>query len=186
LRFLIRVQATEVPSEKLLEDVKSIAKTLGTDPRNPKWTSFGALELDVFCPTRADLDLFIEAVKPIAKFEFVKDLNVSPPHREEGDLFAEARDLFNDERYWECHEVLEGVWRTKQGEEKSLLQGIILVCAAFVHHQKGEEAVALGVLGRAVRQLAYSGPVYAGFNMDELKRSVAEILQTRNFWNFRI
>jgi uncharacterized protein len=186
LRFLIRVQATEVPGEKLLEDVKSIAKTLGADPRNPKWTSYGALELDVFCPTRADLDLFIEAVKPIAKFEFVKDLNVAPPHREEDELFTEARDLFNNERYWECHEVLEGVWRTKQGEEKSLLQGIILVCAAFVHHQKGEEAVALGVLGRAVKQLAYSGSIYAGFNMNELKRSVDEILQTRNFWNFRI
>jgi uncharacterized protein len=186
LRFLIRVQAAEVPGEKLLESVKSIAKTLGADPRNPKWTSFGALELDVFCPTRADLDLFIEAVKPIAEFEFVKDLNVAPPHREEVELFAEARDLFNDERYWECHEVLEGVWRTKQGEEKRLLQGIILVCAAFVHHQKGEETVALGVLGRAVKQLVYSGPVYAGFRVDELKQKADEILQTRDFRNFRV
>jgi len=170
----------------LLELVRAIAKTLGADLRNPKWTSYGALELDVFCPTRADLDLLIEAIKPIARFEFVKDLNVAPPHKEEGDLFAEARELFNAERYWECHEVLEGIWRTKQGEEKHLLQGIILVCAAFVHHQKGEEAVALGVLGRAIKQLNFSESVYGGFNVAGLEKDADKIIRSREFTNFRV
>ena len=186
MRFLIRVRETAMPGEKLLATIRTIAKTLGASPRNPKWTSYGALELDIFTPSRTDFELFVGAIRPLAQVEFVKDLNLAPLHKAEPRLFEEARRLFNDERYWECHEVLEAVWRTKQGEEKNLLQGIILVCAAFVHHQKGEEAVALGVLRRAAKQLVYSGPVYGGFRVDELKQNVDEILQTRDFWNFRI
>ena len=186
MRFLIRLRETRTPGEKLLAGVRTVAKSLGASPRNPKWTSYGALELDVFAPTRADFELFVSALRPMAEVEFTKDLNLAPPHMAEPELFEEARRLFNDERYWECHEVLEGVWRTKQGEEKSLLQGIILVCAAFVHHQKGEEAVALGVLGRAVRQLESPEHEYGGFDVAGLKKRVDDIIQTREFVNFRV
>ena len=181
MRFLIRVDAPEVPRESLLGTVKGIAKTLGVDSRNPKWTSYGALELDIFSPSRADFDLFISAVRPLVSLEFVRDLNVAPPHRAEDELFAEARSLFNAERYWESHEVLEGVWRTKQGKEKRLIQGIILVCAAFVHHQKGEDAVAVGVLRRATPLLEVGGMEYGGFAIDKMVREVQEIARSKRF-----
>lgn len=186
MRFLVRLQATKVPEGSLLETVRALAKATGVDPRNPKRTSYGALELDFFCPARPDFELFIAAVEPVAKVEFATDLNVAPPHREESELFSQARSLFNSERYWECHEALEGVWRTKQGEEKSLLQGIILVCAAFVHHQKGEEGVAIGVLGRATKQLDFPERRYGGFDVPALKRNVEGIIQSTEFTNFRV
>lgn len=186
MRFLVRLLATKVPREDLLQAVRTIAKTLGVDPRNPKRTSYGALELDVFSPSRADFDLFAAAVRPLAEFEFMKDLNAAPPHKEEGEILAEAKELFNAERYWECHEVLEGVWRTKQGEEKRLLQAMILVCAAFVHHQKGEEDIALGVLQRAVKQLDYQGEHYTGFDVARLKRDSVRVLESQRFSNFRV
>jgi hypothetical protein len=186
LRYLIRVRDTTLPGEKLLTAIRTVGKPLGVSPRNPKWTSYGALELDIFTPSRADFELFVSAVKPLAEIEFAKDLNLAPLHKSEPRLFEEARRLFNDERYWECHEVLEGLWRTKHGEDKLLLQGIILVCAGFVHHQKGEEAVALGVLGRAVKQLQHSDPDYGGFKIDELRRSVQEIIKSREFFNFQL
>lgn len=175
-----------VPKEKLLDSVKTISKTLGVESRSPKWTSYGGLELDIFSPTTGDFELFLTAVRPIAQTEFVKDLNVAPQHKEETELFAEARDLFNAERYWECHEVLEGVWRTKQGEEKRLLQGIILVCAAFVHHQKGEQDIALGVLRRAGKQLDYRGGQYAGIDVVMLKRNADNVIESEKFSNFHV
>lgn len=175
-----------MPGERLLTAIRTVAKTLGASPRNPKWTSYGALELDVFTPSRADFELFVSAVRPLAEVEFTKDLNLVPLHKAEPRLFDEARRLFNDERYWECHEVLEGLWRSKKGEEKSLLQGVILVCAAFVHHQKGEEAVALGVLARAIKQLSFPERNYGGFDVPALKRNVDEIIQSREFVNFRV
>lgn len=184
MRFLIRLVAPGTSQESLLFTVRALARSVGAQSRNPKWTSYGALELDIFCPTKADFDLFLSAVGPLADLEFAKDLNVVPPHSQEEELFAEAREYFNSERYWECHEVLEGVWRLKHGEEKSLLQGIILVCAAFVHHQKGEESVALSILGRALKQLVFGAESYGGFSVSDLKRNVQEILSKRKFSNF--
>ena len=186
MRFLIRLKATTVPEGSLLDAVKTISRSLGVDPRNPKRTSYGALELDIFAPTKPDFVLFVSAVQPVAAVEFTRDLNVAPPHKREDALFAEARGLFNAERYWECHEVLEGIWRGKQGEEKRLLQGIILICAAFVHHQKGEEQVALGVLKRSVKQLDYAARTYGGFDVAELGRKVGKVLESQKFANFKV
>jgi uncharacterized protein len=186
LRYLVRLDAVGVPREKLLDSVRAVARTAGVEPKNPKWTSYGALELDIFCSTRGDFDLFVAAMGPLANFEVTKDLNVAPPYKDEEGLFAEARELFNEERYWECHEVLEGIWRNKQGEDKSLLQGIILVCAAFVHHQKGEDGVAAGVLRRALAKLEYPKREYRGFDVKLLNEMATKILRTGRFEGFRV
>jgi uncharacterized protein len=186
LRFLARLVAIRVPKEGLLSSVKTVAAAFGVDPRNPKWTSYGALELDVFSPSATDFELFLAGVRPFAEPEFTKNLSEPPPYRTEDELFSESRALFNAERYWECHEVLEGVWRWKKGDEKRLLQGIILVCAAFVHHQKGEEQVAMGVLKRAVKQLEYSRPGYGGYDIPRLRREVEAVLRDGKFMDFGV
>lgn len=186
MRFLVRLVDSSVQGDSLLATVKALARSVGVEARNPKWTSYGALEMDIFCPTRADFDLFISAVSPLAKQEFVTDLNHAPLHKPEEELLSEARDYFNAERYWECHETLEGIWRQKHGDEKCLLQGIILVCAAFVHHQKGEDAVALGILRRAAKQLEFPLPVYGGFRVGLLKNQVAAMLAENRLKIFRV
>ena len=126
--------------------MKALARSVGVDARNPKWTSYGALELDIFCSTDADLETFLAAAKPITGTEFVTDLNRAPEYLTDDEILSKGRWLFNAERYWECHEVLEGLWRQKKEGEKLLLQGIILICAAYVHHQKGEEGWLSGCL----------------------------------------
>ncbi len=186
MRFLVRLKATGVPTERLTAAVRAIAGTLGADPRNPKWTSYGALELDVFCKEKDDFLLFLAAVEPLAKVEFTRDLNVPLPYRPEDALYSEARELFNAERYWECHEVLEGVWKTKQGDEKRLLQGVILVCAAFVHHQRNEGKVAMGVLLRSQPLLQSSRAEVAGIDLPRLRLDVQTISDSGMFRNFRV
>ncbi len=186
MRFLVRLRAVGADPSSLLPSVRTLAKSFGVEPRNPKWTSYGALELDFFCRSRADLDVFLAAAGPLAEPEFVTDLSRAPEHLSDERLLSKARALFNAERYWECHEVLEGLWRRKEGEEKSLLQGIILVCAAFVHHQKGEEEVALGVLARGANQLDPSRSEYGGFDLSKLRGNVRRVLSSRRFSNFRI
>ncbi|MDG6917112.1 MAG: DUF309 domain-containing protein [Nitrososphaerota archaeon] len=183
MRFLIRLEGGHIQGD-LLEVVRGMAIELGIDARNPKWTSYGALELDVFAPSRADFDLFMAALAPLVGVEFTHDLNTTPRFRSEHELLSEAKELFDSERYWECHEVLEGVWRTKSGDERVLLQGMILVCAAFVHHQKGEDAVALGILERAVRTLRFSQPSYGAFRVDRMRTYSEEILRGRRFFSF--
>ncbi|MDG6991165.1 MAG: DUF309 domain-containing protein [Nitrososphaerota archaeon] len=185
LRFLIRLKGG-APRGDLLRVVRAMARELGVEARNPKWTSYGALELDVFAPGRPDFELFVAALEPLAAPEFTHDLNIAPKFRPEDEIFSEAKSLFNAERYWECHEVLEGIWRTRTGDEKALLQGVILICAALVHHQKGEDAVALGILERAVRMLRPSQPSYGPFRVDRLKAGSEEILRRKRFISFEV
>ena len=186
MRFLVRLAGSDFPKDKMLTSVRALGRSLGADIRNPKWTSYGALELDIFCATEADFKLFLTVAGPLFKTEFVHDLNKAPTHQSEDQLFAESRDYFNAERYWECHEVLESVWKIKQGDEKRLLQGIILVCAAFVHHQKGEEEVALSVLRRAAKQLEFRSPKYAGIDLPSLRENVRRLLEKKHLSNFRV
>jgi hypothetical protein len=186
LRFLVRLLPKEGHGPTFLPLVKSLAESVMAEARNPKWTSSGALEVDIFAPSVGDFELFLAAVEPMATIEFSRNLSEAPPHKPKAALIAEARDLFNSERYWEAHETLESVWRSAAGEEKRYLQGLILVCAAFVHHQKREEEVALGVLRRAAKQLSYDESIYHGINVEELKNRVNEMLAARKFELFRV
>ncbi len=185
LRFLIRLKGGAFRGD-LLGVVRAMARELGVEAKNPKWTSYGALELDVFVPGRPDFELFVAALEPLTAPEFTHDLNTAPKFRPEDEIFTEAKSLFNAERYWECHEVLEGIWRTRAGDEKALLQGVILVCAAFVHHQKGEDTVALGILESGVLMLGSSRPSYGAFRVDRLKAGSEEILKRKRFISFEV
>jgi hypothetical protein len=186
MRYLIRMIQLNGPGDGLLSSVKAVAKSVGVDARNPKWTSYGALELDIFAPSKASMDTFLVATEPLGRMEFWRDLNVTPQYKIEEELFLEARRYFNSERYWECHEVLEGAWRLSSGDEKRYLQGIILVSAAFVHHQKGEDDVALSVLRRALKQLDFAAPRYHGIDASSLRRRAESIVSSGRFETFRI
>jgi hypothetical protein len=186
VRYLIRIVPPSNQEGDFLAAVKSVARATGVEVKNPKWTSYGALELDVFALTKADFETFAAVAEPLGTLEFARDLNKPPKHMAEEELFGEARNQFNAERYWECHETLEGAWRNMSGEEKSYVQGVILVCAAFVHVQKGEEEVALGVLKRALKQLDSGSPSYHGIDTRSLKRNAERILTTGRFVTFRI
>ena len=186
MRFLLRLDSEDSSKERFLSSLRSLAKSLGSEARNPKWTSYGALEIDIFSPTRADYDLFLAAVSPLYRVEFSRDLNIAPPHQSDDEIVAEAGRYFDSERYWECHETLESLWRVKSGDEKLLLQGLILLCAAFVHHQKGEEAVAFSVLGRAIDKLDLPSPSYHGLDVIAIKGR-ARAIATKGFFSpFRL
>ncbi len=97
-----------------------------------------------------------------------------------------AKSLFNNERYWECHEVIEGVWKHASGNEKELLQGIILTCAGFVHAQKDENDTCFSVLNRSLAKLQNTKGVYFGIDVDRFKQTVTNILSTKQIQYFKI
>jgi len=143
---------------------------------NAKWTSYGALEVDVFAETKADFLTFVAAIEPLGKVEFGRDLQEVQAHLTKEAAVAEAVSLFNAERFWEAHEVLEALWRVAHGGEKSLLQGLILVCAAFVHVQKGEPEVALGVARRSIPKLAWKERAYKDIAVAAVRETVMRMV----------
>lgn len=186
LRFLVRGRPKGGSPEHLISAARSIAKSLGGEVRAPKITSHGSVEIDVFVSARADFELFLAALGPLCEVEFVHDLNVAPPHQSKEEMLAESVALFNAERYWEAHEVLETLWRNSSGQEKLLLQGLILVCAAFVHSQKGKPEVAIGVMRRASKQLEWAERTYHGIEIAHLNANVAAVLASGDLKEFTI
>ena len=104
----------------------------------------------------------------------------------------EAKDLFNEERYWECHDVLEKTrleasGREPAGAEAKILQGFILVAAAFMHHQRAEDETALSVLRRALRKLeAWSESRYLSLDVESIRENVRRILEAGAMTPFSI
>lgn len=97
-----------------------------------------------------------------------------------------ARQLFNNQKYWKTHEVLEGIWKHTQGDEKSLLNGIILVAAALVHYQKGEHTTCISIMKRALDKLRDASGRYYDIDLDMLKTHVMCIVQSTEISRFTI
>ena len=97
-----------------------------------------------------------------------------------------AKKLFNEEKYWITHEVLEGVWKKAYGDEKDLLNGLILVAAAFVHYQKNEKDIALSIMRRALKKLTTVNEKYFGIDVVSIKSQVSEMVESSTIRNFRI
>jgi predicted metal-dependent hydrolase len=89
-----------------------------------------------------------------------------------------AMKFFNEEKYWIAHEILEGVWKKSEGKEKQLLNGLILVAAAFVHYQKNESKIALSIMTRALEKLRLANGNYFQINVDSLKQEIGRILKS--------
>jgi len=173
MRFLVRLVPLGWERLPFLSAVRSVAANLGARAVNPKWTSYGALEMDVFAPSRQDFQVVLAALEPLGRVEFTTDLQAPPRFLPRDDAIREAVSLFDAERFWEAHEVLESQWRASEGDEKRLLQGLILVCAAFVHHQKGEEEVALGIVRRALPLLVWEGDLYHRIDVSALRERLS-------------
>jgi Domain of unknown function (DUF309) len=74
-------------------------------------------------------------------------------------------ELFNEEAFWESHEVLEGPWR-KNGSD--FYHGLILYASAFVHVQRGNPHGTTAQLTKAERFLQEFRPAYLGIDVEAL------------------
>ena len=105
---------------------------------------------------------------------------------EKEDAVSQGRSYFNDERFWECHEILEGVWKNIDGDEKKLVNGLILVAAALVHYQKNEDDVCISIFNRALEKLEKSTGFYYEIDIDKVKSLVLDMIKTKKISTFQI
>jgi uncharacterized protein len=66
---------------------------------------------------------------------------------------------FNDRKWFECHETLEDIWLTADGETRDLYQGILQVAVALHHWSKGNFGGAMSLLKTGVDHLSQVSPV---------------------------
>jgi len=123
----------------------------------------------------------IEVIAPLASCDEIVER-----HMEKDKAIMRAVELFNDERYWEAHEVLEYVWKNAAGTEKEILNGIILVAAAFVHDEKDEQDISISILQRAKRKLDRTANKYYEIDIAQIVQELSEIINTGNVRRFTI
>jgi hypothetical protein len=60
---------------------------------------------------------------------------------------------FNQQLFFEAHEVLEDLWLADRGPDRAFYQGLIQLAGAFVHFQKNRFKPASALLGLAATNL---------------------------------
>jgi len=88
--------------------------------------------------------------------------------RETSDFFEEGIRLFNAERYFECHEALEHVWKRAEGAEKLFCQGLIQSAVALLHAERGNLRGAYLIYAKARAKLEQLPAIYLGIALADL------------------
>lgn len=143
-----------------------------------------AIEFDLFVPDHTSKDSSIRVlVAEYGKILSERDLtNDSPSVEVKGNVAKMSIELFNEQRYWECHETLEQIWRKETDPaEKAVQQGVILAASALVHAQKNEEDVCFGMIPRALEKLdKWKEVSYYSLDTKQLKDALRRMIETRN------
>jgi uncharacterized protein len=105
--------------------------------------------------------------------------------REKKAILRDGIELFNEERFWESHEMLERIWHPAKGAEKEIIQGIILTAAALVHAQKDRNETSLGMLKKAWDKLG-NDEHYQGINLKMVRNQISDMLERRDPKPFKI
>ncbi|MBL8190511.1 MAG: DUF309 domain-containing protein [Acidobacteria bacterium] len=90
--------------------------------------------------------------------------------------FLRGITLFNEEKFFECHEVWEIIWLKSEGVERQFLHAMIQVAAALLHVQRGNWKGATSVGRRAIGKLAAMPNVVMQLDTIEFRQSLERFL----------
>jgi len=187
-RYLLRVANKDGYSPRDVERVAiTIRKILGSRESASHFrVATDAIEFNTFARDKEELDdRQRRLTQNLFKIINVKLLDTPPKAVDKEEALAEGVRLFNEERFWECHEVLEQAWHVSNGVERDAIQSIILTAAAFVHYQKGEEEICLSILKRARAKMALA-KTYETIDLDGLEKNIDGILDSERIRLFKL
>ncbi len=88
----------------------------------------------------------------------------------EEELFAHGVELFNTRYFFEAHEAWEEIWLHTAPPEKTFLQGLIQVTAAFHHHSRENLRGTKSLLRAGLLKLEDFPPHHRGLNIEKLRK----------------
>jgi len=101
----------------------------------------------------------------------LKWVHAHGPQGDEADLQRGVA-LFNAGLYFECHELLEGVWRATPGSERAFYHGIVQVAAAFYHYEKRNFHGARTLLTKGLQKLEGFPDRYRAVDLGAFRRTL--------------
>lgn len=133
---------------------------------------------------KENLDKLIDLLSPIGPIDNIRHVFEEKIEKEQG--LIDGIYYFNHERFWECHEAFEGVWKQCFGREKEIIQGIILFAVAFAHAQEDDLKIGIGMLRRVLDKLGTSPSMYHSIDLERLRKKAIEMQQTKTLTIFEI
>ena len=92
-------------------------------------------------------------------------------------FYEKGIDLFNEGRFFECHEAWEEVWKGAEGELKLFYQGLIQAAVAILHAQRGNLEGAQSLYEKASVKLEAIPREHMGLAIAELHDALAEFIE---------
>jgi uncharacterized protein len=92
----------------------------------------------------------------------------------ESGQFRRGVDLFNEGKFFEAHEVWEELWLAEAEPEKTFLQGLIQVAAAFHHHERGNLRGTRSLLAAGLAKLGQFPDEHRGIALAELREGTSD------------
>jgi uncharacterized protein len=94
-----------------------------------------------------------------------------------GDL-ARGLELFNDGKFFACHEAWEAAWKRCDGVDKQFVQGLIQAAAAILHLERGNLSGAASTWRKACVRLDPIPDDYGAIALGELRAALAQFFAT--------
>jgi len=101
------------------------------------------------------------------------------PERD-AELFAHGVTLFNTRYFFEAHEAWEEIWLHTAPPEKTFLQGLIQVTAAFHHHSRENLRGTKSLLRTGLLKLEDFPPHHRGLHIEKLRKIARRWLEVLN------
>lgn len=89
---------------------------------------------------------------------------------------ADGLACYRNREFWLAHEHWEAVWLECDEPDKTFLQAIIQVTAAFHHLQGGNQRGVISLLEKALGRLAKFPNSYGGIDVEALRQSIRKWL----------
>lgn len=90
------------------------------------------------------------------------------------EFFEEGIDLFNEGKFFECHEAWEEVWKRSDGDAKLFYQGIIQAAVAILHAQRGNLTGAASLYGKSSAKLDHLPIEHMRIALGELRDALKD------------
>ena len=91
--------------------------------------------------------------------------------------YLEGIRLFNEEDFFECHEVLEELWSETLGPEKKFYQGLIQAAVALFHFGNENLGGARKLYQASLEKLDPYRPIYQGLDVDQFLAAMKSCFQ---------
>ena len=94
--------------------------------------------------------------------------------REKDEKFQRGISHFNAQEFFEAHEVWEEIWLVEAEPEKTFLQGIIQIAAAFHHYCRENPDGAESLLAAGIVKLLRFQADYRGLAIEDLRAAAKQ------------